>query len=384
MKILFIADVRSPISQNWIRHFVKRGDEVYLASTFAGEAGFPLAGFAFIPVAFSAVKRSERASRRGASLTVGLRTRIRQWLAPLTLPAAARRLRAFVERVQPDLIHAMRIPYEGMVAASALGCDWRLILSVWGNDFTLHARATPLMSAHTRKALQAAAALHADCERDIRLAAQWGFDSAKPTLVAPGNGGIRADVFYPPSQPVREPVIVNPRGFRAYVRNDSFFRAIPLALKEIPDAKFIFSAMQGEPQALRWAKELGIEHAVTFNPPVSHAQMAELFRAAQIVASPSVHDGTPNSLLEGMACGCFPVAGDLESIREWIRHGENGLLFDSSDPQAIAAALLSALKNEDLRRRAAGLNARLVAERAEYEKNMKRVEEFYKAIILPA
>src|SRR6478609_7744686 len=33
MKILYIADGRSPIAQNWIRHFVERGDEVYLAST---------------------------------------------------------------------------------------------------------------------------------------------------------------------------------------------------------------------------------------------------------------------------------------------------------------------------------------------------------------
>ena len=76
----------------------------------------------------------------------------------------------------------------------------------------------------------------------------------------------------------------------------------------------------------------GIEyqHAVELLPPLSHAQMAEVFRRAQIVASPSIHDGTPNTLLEGIACGCFPVAGDLESIREWITPNENGLLFDSN------------------------------------------------------
>ena len=135
--------------------------------------------------------------------------------------------------------------------------------------------------------------------------------------------------------------------------------------------------MQGEAQALKWIQELGIEHAVQLNPPLSHAQMGEVFRAAQIVVSPSVHDGTPNSLIEGMACGCFPVAGDLESIREWITPGQNGLLVDPNNPQAIADAILIALEREDLRREAAGLNANIISAKAEYGRTMERVVEFY-------
>ncbi len=48
-----------------------------------------------------------------------LRTALRQWLGPLTLPGAARQLRLLIDQVQPDLVHAMRIPYEGMLAALA-------------------------------------------------------------------------------------------------------------------------------------------------------------------------------------------------------------------------------------------------------------------------
>ncbi len=379
MKILFVADSRSPISQNWIRYFVERGDEVYLASTFQGEIGFPLAQVEFTPVAFSAVKRIQPPSG-AASLTVNFRTRIRQWIGPLTIPRSAKKLRAFIQEVQPDLIHALRVPYEGMLAASA-NTKIPLIASIWGNDFTLHAPSTPLMGYYTRKTMQAVSALHADCNRDIRLAAKWGFDASKPTLVAPGNGGIRRAVFYPPAELVKEPIIVNPRGFRAYVRNDAFFKAIPLVLAQRPDAKFICASMQGEAQALQWIKELNIEHAVTLNPPVSHTEMAEIFRRAQIIVSPSIHDGTPNSLLEGMACGCFPIAGDLESIREWITHAHNGLLVNANDPQSIADAILLGIEREDLRREAAGLNAEIISARAEYENNMKLVGEFYEKVI---
>ncbi len=386
MKILFVADGRSPISQNWIRHFAERGDDVYLASTFACDVDFPLKRLEFTPVAFSAVKKQTSRPGSGSSRSLGLRTLIRQWIGPLTIARSARKLRAFIQEVQPDIIHALRVPYEGMLTASALtgGFDTqppRFLVSIWGNDFTLHAPSTPLTSYYTRKTMNAVHALHADCERDIRLAQTWGLGVDKPTLVAPGNGGIRSDVFYPPKEPVTNPVIINPRGFRSYVKNEAFFKAIPLALAKRSDARFIFSSMQGEPQALQWMKELKIEHAVQLNPPLSHAQMGDVFRGAQIVVSPSIHDGTPNSLLEGMACGCFPIAGDLESIREWITPGQNGLLVDPNNPQSIANAILIALEREDLRREAAGLNAKIISARAEYRMNMKRVGEFYELVI---
>jgi glycosyltransferase involved in cell wall biosynthesis len=379
MRLLFVADGRSPIAQNWIRYFAERGDEVYLASTFDCTVDFPLKRLEFTPVAFSAVKKQTSHPGSGSSRTLGLRVLIRQWLGPLTISRSARKLRAFIQEVQPDLVHALRVPYEGMLAAQAY-TGAPLIVSIWGNDFTLHAPSTPLMKYYTRKTMTVTHALHADCQRDIRLAREWGFSQDKPTLVTPGNGGIRSDVFYPSQESVKEPIIINPRGFRAYVNNEAFFKAIPLVLAKRADAKFVCSSMAGESQALQWMQELKIEHAVQLNPPLSHAQMAETFRGAQIIVSPAIHDGTPNSLLEGMACGCFPIAGDLESIREWITHGRNGLLVNPNDPQSIADGILLAIQREDLRLEAAGLNANIISARAEYGANMKKVGEFYEEV----
>ncbi len=298
----------------------------------------------------------------------------------MTIRNAAPRLRDFIQRVRPDLVHAMRIPYEGMLAADAY-TGVPLLVSTWGNDFTLHGPSTSMMRHYTRWTMQVANALHADCRRDVRLANEWGFAIKKPSLVAPGNGGIRRDVFYPPAEPVREPVIVNPRGFRPYVRNDVFFKAIPLVLARQPQAKFIFALMAGEQHAENWIQELKIHHAVELLPPLSHDQMADILRRAQIVASPSIHDGTPNSLLEGIACGCFPVAGDLDSLREWITPGKNGLLFDPNDEKSIAGAILTAIEGNSLREQAAGFNREMIADRAEYKSNMKRAEQFYEGII---
>jgi glycosyltransferase involved in cell wall biosynthesis len=376
MKLLFVIDARSPIALNWIRHFVERGDEIYIASTFACSVDFPIKRLEIIPVAFSSVKKSSQRPSSASSRTLSLRTVIRQWFGPLTIRRAAGQLRTFIEEVKPNLVHAMRIPYEGMISADAY-TGAPLVVSVWGNDFTLHAPSTPLMSHYTRWTMQVADAVHADCHRDIRLARKWGFSGDKPHLVAPGNGGIRSDVFYPLEKSVDEPVILNPRGVRPYVRNDSFFKAIPFVLAKHPNAKFLCTSMEGESQAMGWVRELNIEHAVELLPQVPNMDMANVYRKAQILVSPSIHDGTPNTLLEGMACGCFPVAGDLESIREWISPNENGLLFDSTNPQSIADAIVIAIENKNLRRVATGLNQEIIAARAEYKQNMLMAEEFY-------
>jgi glycosyltransferase involved in cell wall biosynthesis len=385
MRLLFVADGRSPIALNWIKHWTDGGHEVHLVSTFACQPDLPLAGLEVVSVAYSGAKpAASQGKARGSFLwgarTMPLRAGIRRWMGPLTVSRSSRRLAGIIQRVRPDLVHAMRIPYEGMLAADAIAAfpdPPPLLVSVWGNDFTLHAPSSPPMRHYTEWAMRVADALHTDCQRDIRLAKEWGFKPGLPTLVAPGNGGIRSDIFHPAPEPASAPVVLNPRGFRGYVRNETFFQSIPLVLKERPEARFICAAMAGEPQAEAWIRQLHIEGSVELLPQCSHGEMAEVYRAAQVLVSPSTHDGTPNSLLEGMACGCFPVAGDLDSLREWITPGRNGLLVDPGDPQALAEATLRALGDPALRQQAADRNAEIIATRAEYGANMQRVEEFY-------
>jgi glycosyltransferase involved in cell wall biosynthesis len=380
MRLLFVADGRSPIAQNWIRYFTEGGAEVYLASTFPCTPDLPLKGLEITPVAFSGASRQAASAAGGSARGIGLRSTIRHWAGPLTIPRSAGRLRRFIQQVKPELVHAMRIPYEGMMAADAYA-GVPLLVSVWGNDFTLHARSNGLMEHYTAWTMQVADALHTDCQRDIRLAKQWGFDASRPTFVAPGNGGIELSIFHAPAAPVEQPVVVNPRGFRTYVRNDTFFRAIPKVLAERPDAKFLCVGMQGEPLAAQWVHELGIAGSVELLPAVPHDQMGDIFRRAQVTVSLGAHDGTPNTLLEGMACGCLPVAGELESIREWIMPGKNGLLVNAGEPESVARSILEGLHNKNLRQQAAGINEQLIAERAHYGRCMEAAERFYAKVI---
>ena len=393
MKILYVVDGRSPIAINWIDYFIEAGHEVHLVSTFDVIPDLNLKSFEFVPVAFSQLKRKSNSAgdddpQSGIfwnSSLVNLRTSVRRILSPLTISTASNQLKRIIKKVDPDLVHAMRIPFEGMLTSKALE-DLNappLVISVWGNDFTLHAGSTPWMAKYTRSTLKGTAGLHTDCQRDLDLALQWGYTKGKPSIVAPGNGGVQTDLFFPPDSEshIRENFVINPRGFRSYIRNDTFFKSIPEVLEHHPQTRFLCPAMAGEDQALRWINDLGIDHAVELLPKVSRMEMAGLFRKAAIAVSPSTHDGTPNTLLEAMACGCFPIAGDLESLREWIDPGVNGFLIDPADPSDLGTSIIHALEQPELRAGALNYNRELINARAEYNSSMERALNFYQILL---
>jgi hypothetical protein len=108
------------------RLFYSIWTEVHLDSSFPCEPIQGLTSLEIIPIGMSGIYAQPEVRSGGAGralrriLPVNLRTRIRQMLAPSSFPNAASALRSVIERVHPDLVHAMRIPFEGMVASLAV------------------------------------------------------------------------------------------------------------------------------------------------------------------------------------------------------------------------------------------------------------------------
>ena len=67
------------------------------------------------------------------------------------------------------------------------------------------------------------------------------------------------------------------------------------------------------------------------------------------------------SLREALATGCTVVASDTAPLREFITHGQNGLLTPFLEPDRLADTILEVLENRDLARRLSA-NARRDAE----------------------
>lgn len=369
MRICFIADVRSSIACDWITYFVGR-HEVHVLSTFCVE-GDPIPGarIHYLVRAAAPSSRQLRALPWSADLHDGL-------AQPIKVSWLARRARRLVEEIRPQLLHSLRLPIEGYLGSSTRFRPH--VISAWGNDFTLYADRFWLHRRAARIAVAHCDGFVADAAADLDRARQYGL-SGQPTALLPGAGGVKPEIFHP-GEAERAPLIVNPRGFRRYVRNDTFWRACRLVADADPSVRFVGVAMKGWPKIEQMVRELGIEKFTTLTPPLPRHELAEFYRRATLTVSPTMHDGTPNTLLEAMATGCLPVCGDLPSVREWIRPGENGLLCDVTRPEPLAEAMLRGLRDQTLRGRARVLNPAIIRQRADYETSMRRAEDFYARI----
>ena len=395
MHILITADGRSPIAINWIRMVLDAGHMVTLVTTYPCQEIPGVEHIIPLHVAFGSLAGG------GSSPSSALRRLVRRFrplfqaarntFAPLGMERAGRQFSRLVEQVQPDIVHALRIPYEGILA-SHTPPGIPLVVNIWGNDFTLHANSSRMLGRLTTGTLRRADALMADTRRDLRLAVRWGFDSTKPALALPSAGGIdleqvgaavplpfRQEVFA--KIPKDIPWVVNPRGIRAYTRTDVFFQSIPLVLNRWQNVRFLCPGMENRKEAEDWVQRLGIDDHVHLLPVLSQDDLWRLFSRSVMSLSITMHDGTPNTLLEAMACGSLPIAGDLETLREWITPGVNGLLVDPNQPQAVADAMLLGFTNPQLFRTAAEINRNIILERAETRMVREKLQKFYQEIL---
>lgn len=125
-------------------------------------------------------------------------------------------------------------------------------------------------------------------------------------------------------------------------------QAIAIARRADPRVRLVLvgeGPMQMELEAL--AGQLGVADAVIFAGYVPQAGTADWYRSADVFALSSDFDNSPNVVLEAMASGLPVVATDVGGLRDYVTPPQHGLLTPKGDAQALAAALLSLLGDQD-------------------------------------
>ena len=89
----------------------------------------------------------------------------------------------------------------------------------------------------------------------------------------------------------------------------------------------------------------------------SQANLTQVYRSASALLVTSDYEGTPNVVLEAMACGLPVVAPRVGGIPDIVEHGINGFLSELGDNDALAAHLSELQKRPGLRE-TLGANAR--------------------------
>ena len=296
-------------------------------------------------------------------------------------------LRLLLRHLKPDWVHVHWANFAGILDGI---WDGPLAVTVWGSEIYKLAEMSPITRERLVRALNQAAVVTCDSQdlaaRIETLATlpkgqvaiiQWGVDMERfrPEGQAPSifnlDGGTAG------------PVILSPRAFTPLYNLHIIIDAFALVHEKIPDVRLLMKRYAAKPdyerQVLARIEELGLTAVVGIVGEIAYEAMADFYRAGQVLVSVPDSDGTPMSLLEGMACGCIPVVSDLPSLREWVTHGTNGWLVPVRDTQVLADTLLDALSDSERISAWGARNIKLVQERASQDVNMRRMQAIMEA-----
>jgi D-inositol-3-phosphate glycosyltransferase len=94
---------------------------------------------------------------------------------------------------------------------------------------------------------------------------------------------------------------------------------------------------------------LGIDDVVRFAPPVPRADLAQWYRAADLVVVPSYSESFGLVALEAQACGTPVVATAVGGLRTAVADGISGVLVDGHDPKAWSSVIARLLQEPQRR-----------------------------------
>ena len=98
-----------------------------------------------------------------------------------------------------------------------------------------------------------------------------------------------------------------------------------------------------------------------------------------VVVLPSLAEGLPMALIEGMAAGCLAIASDVGAVGELLQRGAAGVLVPPRDVDALARALADAQRDPTRARALAAAGTRHVAEHY----SAARMADEYRGVLTP-
>ncbi len=281
-----------------------------------------------------------------------------------TMPA--QRLAVLIERLRPDVVHSMRMQQSGTLTLKAkktlTGKKFpRWIMGCWGSDIYLFGRLINYIQ-DIKTMLGSCDYFIADCKRDIKLARDFGF-TGEALPVLPGGGG------YDISKVTKSSGESLPSSRKTIaVKGHQFWagRAL-IALKAIEMCAdilksytiVVYSAIPDVEMACELLTE-STALSIEIMPNSSHEAMLNLFGRSRISLALSISDGLPQTLLESMLMGAFPIQSNTCCGDEWLKDGESAFFVPPEDPIVVAQTLRRALKEDALVDRAALINYKMI------------------------
>ena len=141
-----------------------------------------------------------------------------------------------------------------------------------------------------------------------------------------------------------------------------------------------------DPLSVRWlARRQGFSlDGVDLLGGLSEEDLTAELQAASLLAAPSLGGESFGMVLtRAFACGTPVVASNIEGYAQVADHDETGILVPPGDADALAAAMVELLQDEE-RRRAYGICARKAAEPYSWDRIGRRLVEIYERVAAPS
>lgn len=135
--------------------------------------------------------------------------------------------------------------------------------------------------------------------------------------------------------------------------------------------------LEAELRAL--AAKHGLSEQVKF--PGFCEDVFSVLLTADVFVLPSLHESSPNALIEAMGIGMPCIASDVGGIADLIEEGENGVRVPPQDPEALAAALYCVMTQPDFAKEL-GKNARTrIQQKFDSTESMRKLEDIYQQFL---
>ena len=382
MKILIVAMVNSIHTARWLAQLEGQGWDVHLFPSVLGVASHPLIRNVTIHYPFSSRKISSDGVGRVKIKRRYFDIAVRIFSQRFFPTFQANRLRRVVGRIKPDVVHSLEMQSAGYLTlkaktASAIFPPW--VVTNWGSDIYLFGN-LPEHKAEIEQVLHACDFYSCECERDIKLAREFGFQGGT-FPVFPNAGGFDLESLCPVRNRVRtscrKTIVL--KGYqnwagRALVGLRALERCVDLLSGY---SVVIYSASADVELAARLFSARTAMPVLFVGNSSTHMDILQMHAQARISIGLSISDAISTSMLEAMVMGAFPIQSCTACADEWVEHGCNGMIVPPEDSDIIELALRNALEDDALVDSAAEKNWDIALSRLDAGALRKKAVDLY-------
>lgn len=307
-------------------------------------------------------------------------------IEPFLKVTASEKLEDLIKKIKPDLVHSLEMQSQTYYLLKARKkIDFKWAYFSWGSDLYFY-----LNDKNHNKKIQSVLTnldyLFIDNSRDISLARNLGF-KGKIMPVFPGGGGYDLKKYSLYRKPILERKLILIKGYHHWAgRALCILEALVIIVNDIRDYDiYVYSAHDCVIKKIKELNEnynLNVEYSSRYNQ-ISHTDLLKKFGEAKIAIGNNISDGIPNTLLEAIILGAFPIQSNPGGVtEEYVKNGVNGFLIDNpEDAVDISKLIKKALRTTKLLELAYDENQKIAASLS-YIKVRKEVLEIYDKIAL--